>query len=97
MTVYRRLRVVKVRYYPWLRPWYAWLDWYQGNDIAARFWTSRTGRFLCWSLPKLIVLLWFAIRVFGFLIVVVGSLVLYSVVNMGLGGGAMHKGLKSAR
>jgi hypothetical protein len=97
MTLYVREKQVKVRYYPILRPWYRVLDWWQGNDIACRFWTSRTGRVLCWLVPKLIVGLFRLAVIFIMLVFTVGFGLLFITLNMALGGGALGKASRSNR
>jgi hypothetical protein len=105
MTVYVRTVRKPIKYRPWLRPWYRWLDWWQGAnadyDVPTRFWTSRFGRTLCVVGPPVIRItlrtLVILLRVAGFLIFVVGFGTLFMLLSMVLGGGALGKASRATR
>lgn len=80
-----------VTYNDWERHWYRLLDFVQ--HVWARFAETRTCRLLLWLLPALIKVVVRLLIITAGVMIAVGGLILYSVLSMCLGGGAINKGV----
>jgi hypothetical protein len=80
-----------VFYRPIERHWYRLADFAQTR--WARFAETRTCRFLLWLVPRLIWLFVRLLIIAGAVMVAVGGIILYSLLSMCVGNGAVAKGV----